>query len=429
MPVVLSNLLTPPSAGPLIIGVSPVHGSEYGTVQSANALLLLGTNTDKNAYIIGRDAATQIFLRPGNTSSSDFTIAPTFVQSSTNILLTQAAGNTNALAFLVGGSYRWTFTRSAGTEPGANVGSDFYFGRYSDAGTWIDNPITIGRATGNVILAQLLWASESTTARASIRIGHGVAPTSPVDGDMWTTSAGGLHTRVNGVTYPQAGVVIGGSKPTNPPVGTVWAPSGTTVPANSYAQNISSGTTVVVTHNLATTDVVVAIYRLSDGLEVDVPFSRTSTNAITLNSAIDLAGHRVVILAAGGSGILQARASAAVTTASLAASASEAGTINLANGYRLMRVTTNRPARVRLYTTAAKQTADASRAIGTAPTGDHGLILEAVTTSGVLSTDLSPMVDGFDGATTPTGAIPYHVTNKDSTTGTVTVTFLWIRTE
>lgn len=39
----------------------------------------------------------------------------------------------------------------------------------------------------------------SDTARASFRIPHGVAPTSPVDGDMWTTTAG-LYIRINGTT-------------------------------------------------------------------------------------------------------------------------------------------------------------------------------------------------------------------------------------
>lgn len=39
----------------------------------------------------------------------------------------------------------------------------------------------------------------STTTRASIKLPHGAAPTSPVDGDMWTTTAG-LYVRINGVT-------------------------------------------------------------------------------------------------------------------------------------------------------------------------------------------------------------------------------------
>lgn len=39
----------------------------------------------------------------------------------------------------------------------------------------------------------------STTAVSSIRLAHGVAPTSPVNGEMWTTTAG-LFVRINGAT-------------------------------------------------------------------------------------------------------------------------------------------------------------------------------------------------------------------------------------
>jgi hypothetical protein len=39
----------------------------------------------------------------------------------------------------------------------------------------------------------------STTSKASVNIPHGTAPTSPVDGDMWTTTAG-LYVRINGST-------------------------------------------------------------------------------------------------------------------------------------------------------------------------------------------------------------------------------------
>lgn len=48
----------------------------------------------------------------------------------------------------------------------------------------------------------------STTAEASLNVPHGTAPSSPVDGDVWTTSAG-LYARVNGTTVGPLGV--GGS--------------------------------------------------------------------------------------------------------------------------------------------------------------------------------------------------------------------------
>ncbi len=39
----------------------------------------------------------------------------------------------------------------------------------------------------------------TTTGGASIRLPHGTVPDAPVDGDLWTTSAG-LYVRINGVT-------------------------------------------------------------------------------------------------------------------------------------------------------------------------------------------------------------------------------------
>ena len=47
--------------------------------------------------------------------------------------------------------------------------------------------------------ARQITTSASTTSRSSLRIPQGVAPTSPVDGDIWTTSAG-LFVRINGST-------------------------------------------------------------------------------------------------------------------------------------------------------------------------------------------------------------------------------------
>lgn len=44
-----------------------------------------------------------------------------------------------------------------------------------------------------------LNAHASITSSSSIRLQHGVAPTSPVNGDMWTTTAG-LFVQINGST-------------------------------------------------------------------------------------------------------------------------------------------------------------------------------------------------------------------------------------
>ena len=56
---------------------------------------------------------------------------------------------------------------------------------------------TVGATTATFAGAVTIPAA--TTARAPMRIPHGTAPTSPVDGDMWTTTAG-LFIRINGAT-------------------------------------------------------------------------------------------------------------------------------------------------------------------------------------------------------------------------------------
>lgn len=52
---------------------------------------------------------------------------------------------------------------------------------------------------GGISTSTWFLSKAGTTARSSLRVPHGSAPTSPVDGDIWTTTAG-LFVRVNGVT-------------------------------------------------------------------------------------------------------------------------------------------------------------------------------------------------------------------------------------
>jgi len=50
----------------------------------------------------------------------------------------------------------------------------------------------------NVISREVVGAS-SAAGGAGLNVPHGVAPTTPVNGDMWTTTAG-LFVRINGAT-------------------------------------------------------------------------------------------------------------------------------------------------------------------------------------------------------------------------------------
>lgn len=97
-------------------------------------------------------------------------------------------------------------------------------------------------------------------------------------------------------------------------------------------------------------------------------------------------------------------------------------------GLRLFRIETNRPARVRVYPTEALRDADLNRGIGVKPVGNHGRLLEIVTTSNMLDLILTPVVDLVS---KEAFFKDYYisVTNLDSVAGAVEITYHYIRTE
>lgn len=73
----------------------------------------------------------------------------------------------------------------------------------------------------------------------------------------------------------------------------------------------------------------------------------------------------------------------------------EYAVLNLAHAYKIYRIVSDKAARIRLYTSQAARDADLARPIGTDPEGDHGCLLDFVTTDGDLDWALSPVVDGY----------------------------------
>lgn len=129
----------------------------------------------------------------------------------------------------------------------------------------------------------------------------------------------------------------------------------------------------------------------------------------------------------GADGGFVSRTVTSITTASLSNGVTENTTITLKPGYRVLNIETDRAARVRLYDSTASRTADASRAVGTDPTGVHGVIVDLVTEAVELSWWLSPVVDGYTVDATDT--VPVAITNLSGATDTVTVTLTWVRSE
>ena len=116
-----------------------------------------------------------------------------------------------------------------------------------------------------------------------------------------------------------------------------------------------------------------------------------------------------------------------ITTTSLADAEDWQSNVTFAASYRLFKIVTSVETRVRLYDTAAAQTADLTRPYATPPTGDHGVMCDLLTTTGALELWNNPVISGY--TRSGTSSVPVTVTNVSGATGTVTVTLTWIRGE
>ena len=81
--------------------------------------------------------------------------------STTRVKIDADNGVSRILSFRTDDTQRWAL-RVDGTETGSNSGADFQIRRYNDAGSHIDNPIAINRATGNITTSQNLNGATPT---------------------------------------------------------------------------------------------------------------------------------------------------------------------------------------------------------------------------------------------------------------------------
>lgn len=97
-------------------------------------------------------------------------------------------GTTRQLATLDGTETLTNKTYSGGTISGTVAGSPTVSGNWTFSATGL-----------SVDAAGLIRTGACSSSQASLRLPHGTAPSAPVDGDVWTTTAG-LYVRVNGAT-------------------------------------------------------------------------------------------------------------------------------------------------------------------------------------------------------------------------------------
>ena len=103
-------------------------------------------------------------------------------------------------------SWNGTGTFSALTAPtfpavtGTLISSAYYNAVINDAVTGINTCLA---KDGQNSMTGILRTVASAVGSAGLRVPHGTAPTSPADGDLWTTTAG-LFVRINGATVSYA---------------------------------------------------------------------------------------------------------------------------------------------------------------------------------------------------------------------------------
>jgi len=125
----------------------------------------------------------------------------------------------------------------------------------------------------------------------------------------------------------------------------------------------------------------------------------------------------------GGSGGGGTRGTTSITTGSLDAGATDSSQkFTLGKLCSVIKLVTDKPAWVRVYSKPSYQSADSGRGQTSDPAGEHGVLLECITTSGNLELDLAPaaMIYSLDGAQTT--QVNVTVKNLDSTAGAITVT-------
>lgn len=143
---------------------------------------------------------------------------------------------------------------------------------------------------------------------------------------------------------------------------------------------------------------------------------------ITTNSSTDT----LTISTSGTS--FSSRTTASNITPTLAVGAVGTISIDGFKGYVLYKIETNAAAWVRVYSSVAARNADITRAQGTAPADNIGLVAEIVNTVAGSKT-VTPGVFGFSAETTPNTNIPITVVNTGNVPVAITITLTVLQLE
>jgi len=137
------------------------------TVDNAS-VQLQGFNANQSAttWKINNDGSA-LFSKNVNFTNSPLPITCSSTSGAQQIRLDVVSGNFAGIQYTNTGNQRWLVGKNGTAESGSNVGSDFDFDRYNDAGTFQDTPLSINRATGLITVADGITISNGLTANTA----------------------------------------------------------------------------------------------------------------------------------------------------------------------------------------------------------------------------------------------------------------------
>lgn len=187
------------SSGIAVTGASTITGT-LGGVTTLTATTVAATNLGGTLSTAAQPNVTSLGTLTGLAVSGSTAIS--VATSNVNgITLSAAGGSTARTRVLASGTCGFTVERS-GTSVfqsfTTNAGEEVFFGADNAATFYINDAANTTTPWLTVSNTQCTLPA-ATTSRASITLPHGTAPSSPTNGDMWTTTAG-LFVRINGVT-------------------------------------------------------------------------------------------------------------------------------------------------------------------------------------------------------------------------------------
>ena len=183
------------SAAGSIIGIG-------GSGNNSSKVIFSGSLTCGNASSLGSVWRADASLTASASQTSGLTVISSgsssgLITPNTGMTLTLlSAANFYPPIISKGASDTITNTATVYIDGANTEGSNNYAVWVNDGSSRFDGIGSFGTTPSTTTTLNL---AAGTTSASSIRLAHGSAPTSPVDGDMWTTTAG-LYVRINGAT-------------------------------------------------------------------------------------------------------------------------------------------------------------------------------------------------------------------------------------